>query len=234
MRYWIGRPDLRFRRGCDKDFFTAEKDFESAYGSNESYGWAYAFHAVLVGLRGDEKLGDSKKVVELIGRAHMNGLDRQMALLRVMMELSINNHGVHGGAAGFEDTLRLAWSTLQLASEETAARYFIANGLHHHLASKDPDAKSAIKRARAEMRGARARLLAMEGGLDCLEGKYGDACTKLKDLEHHFDLDALALVRRDPAWKAVRDCGCNELENQREKQEELQKAYDSYKQLFTF
>ncbi|MGK3983955.1 hypothetical protein WME99_13010 [Sorangium sp. So ce136] len=236
MRYWIGEPSRRLQGGSEQDFLLAKDDFETAYALNPAYGWAYAFQAILIGLH-----GDLDEAMNLIGKAYMNGLSRQLPILRVMMELAAyKGHGTakgdestRGGAGptGFETAVGHAWQTLQIDSEEAFARYFVANGLKHISERNDPDAEQAIVRARAELNGLRARLLAMEGGLDCLEGKYADARQKLRLLKSNFDLEALSLVRRDPAWKKVRDVDASQPQG---RNKELSDTHTDYKELFAF
>ncbi|WP_437878894.1 hypothetical protein [Sorangium sp. So ce513] len=225
MRYWVGHPHRRFAGGTPEDFELAEKDFEAAYERNPGYGWAYAFHAVLVALydvgkqdagKQDAVLHDPghhdmlERAMTLVGKASINGLDRTLTLLRIMMALATYRANKAAGtgvepSAGFKTAAEYAWQTLQIDSEEAAARYFVADNVYHMSNSDDADARHTIVRARAELRGLRARIIAMEGGLDCMEEKFADACEKLEFLRRNFDLEAYSLVRRDPAWARVRD-----------------------------
>lgn len=196
-RYSIGKPSQRFEVGSEIDFERGVGDFEAACAVNKSYGWAYAFHAVLLGLQ-----GSLDQAVKLIGRAHVNGIDRQLSIVRVMMELAICNG--QQGKGGCESAVQFAWQALQLDNEEFFARYFVADGMWHLERKDSADIRSAIERARAELSAAKARIVAMEGGLDCLEGKYDEAYRKLEALRGRCDVDALSLVGRDPAWRDVR------------------------------
>ncbi|WP_437961404.1 hypothetical protein WME76_18335 [Sorangium sp. So ce119] len=225
MRYWVGHPHRRFAGGTAEDFKLAQKDFEDACERNSGYGWAYAFHAVLVALYDDAPVDAGKKgavlhepgrhdmlerAMTLVGKASINGLDRTLTILRIIMALATYRAGKAAAmgvdpSPGFKTAAEYAWQTLQIDSEEAAARYFVADNVHHVSNPADADARHTIVRARAELRGVRARIIAMEGGLDCMEGKFAEACEKLEFLRRNFDVEAYSLVRRDPAWARVRE-----------------------------
>jgi len=175
------------------DFEAADADFTEACRLNPSYGWAFAFRAFLVGLDGQLDLS-----AKLIGEAQMKGLDRPLTILRVMMQLAIYRND----SVGFESAVGYAWQTLQLDSEDSFARYYVANGLK---ALGSPEADAAIRRARLALHDTQALLLAMMGGLDCMEGKLELAAGKAADLLAHRNLEALAMIERDPAWRPLRD-----------------------------
>ncbi|WP_438021204.1 hypothetical protein WMF18_19955 [Sorangium sp. So ce315] len=211
MRYWVGDPDRPHQPPSHDDFIAGVADFTEACALNPGYGWAYAFHAVLAGLHGDP--AQMAKAMELIGRACMNGLDRNLPIMRIMMALATRNAGKAGTPVAregarqpdpFEKAVEYAWQTLQLDNEEAFARYYVAVNMNFMPDREGDDAKHAIRRARTELNGLRARVTAMEGGLDCLEGNYSDAVEKMKYLESNHDIEALSLIFRDPAWEVVR------------------------------
>ncbi|WP_437617416.1 hypothetical protein [Sorangium sp. So ce1151] len=225
MRYWVGHPEHLFERATDDDFNRGEEDFKAACALNSGYGWAYAFHAVLAGLH-----GDLEPAFNLIGKASMNGLDRNLSMMRIIMALATHKAVKAGGAgdaveagdvvkvddAGkatggdahqsspFETAVDYAWKTLQIDSEEAFARYYVAVNVNRMPHSEDADAKHTIRRARTELRGLQARLNAMEGSLDCLEENPDGALERLKSLEDNFDLEALSLIDREPVWAIAR------------------------------
>ncbi|KYF76006.1 hypothetical protein BE11_03445 [Sorangium cellulosum] len=275
MRYWIGHSETRLEGGSGRDFTLGAADFEKAYEINAGYGWAYAFHAVLVGLgepqqrdpltpgqraqrgvpraRPEGSLGHGNRgnnldqAMELIGQACMNGLDRNMSIMRIMMELATYSAGDTSGhrerSLAHERAAEYAWQTLQVDNEEAFARYFVADNvnfmfdadkLNNASSLDDDDANHTILRARADLNGLRARIIAMEGGLDCLEGKFGDALEKLKALENNRDLEALSLVMRDPAWACVRDNNPQCVRGLPAHPEGLRDAHAQFLRLFNF
>ncbi|WP_437751026.1 hypothetical protein [Sorangium sp. So ce1389] len=240
MRYWIGHPESRLEGGMKDDFTLGERDFKEAYALNAGYGWAYAFHAVLVGLG-----NNLPEAMRLVGQASVNGLDRNLSIMRILMELATYDAGKTPAKDGerslaFERAAEYAWQTLQIDNEEAFARYFVADNVNFMLRADalrnapsldDDDAKHTIVRARAELNGLRARIVAMEGGLDCLEGNFGDALKKLEVLEKHRDIEALSLVKRDPAWARVRDY---KSQGESDHPEGLRGAHEQYQRLFKF
>lgn len=207
LRYWVNLH--KDSEEAERDFAQGDADFAEACRLNPSYGWAFAFRAFLVGLRGDLDLSE-----RLIGQAQMKGLDRPLTILRVMMQLAIYRNDPRG----FESAVGFAWQTLQLDSEDSFARYYVADGLK---AIGSPSADAAIRRARLALNDTQALLLAMMGGLDCMEGKMVHAKGKLADLIAHRNIEALAMIERDPAWAPVREGDANE-------------AHEHYQKLFEY
>lgn len=207
LRYWVNLH--KDSEEAERDYTQGDADFTAACQLNPSYGWAFAFRAFLVGLRGDLDLSQ-----QLIGEAQMKGLDRPLTILRVMMQLAIYRNDPRG----FESAVGFAWQTLQLDSEDSFARYYVADGLK---ALGSPDADAAIRRARLALNDTQALLLAMMGGLDCMEGKTLLAMGKLADLLAHRNIEALAMIERDPAWAPVREGDTNE-------------AHEHYRKLFEY
>lgn len=190
LRYWVNLH--KNSEEAERDFKQGDADFVAAGQLNPAYGWAFAFRAFLVGLRGDLDLSE-----KLIGEAQLKGLDRPLTILRVMMQLAIYRNDPRG----FESAVGFAWQTLQLDNEDSFARYYVANGLK---STGSPDAAAAIRRARLALHDTQSLLLAMLGGLDCMEGKLELAAGKLADLLAHRNIEALAMIERDPAWEPLR------------------------------
>jgi hypothetical protein len=228
MRYWIQTDMCRLTpgpsvSGSARDFESAKRDFNDAIQFNPSYGWAYAFSAILSAARcfaGDYPAEaithDMNDALFNIGKAQMNGLDRQPSMLRAMMELSIYMGGKmrkpEDAKAAYNNGVQFAWQALQIEIEETFARYFAADGLKQLQklsAVSQPVADAAVKRAHAALDGMTARLLAMRGGLDCLEGNQEAALEKLRQIREIGDLEALTMVSRDPAWAQLRKEECD-------------------------
>jgi tetratricopeptide (TPR) repeat protein len=207
LRYWVSLH--KGSEDAQRDFSQANADFTEACRLNPSYGWAFAFRAFLVGLRGDLDLSE-----KLIREAETAGLDRPLTILRVMMQLAIYRNDPRG----FNAAVGFAWQTLQLDSEDSFARYYVANGLN---ALGSPEAPDAIRRARLALNDTQALLLAMTGGLDCMEGKTELAMGKLADLLAHRNIEALAMIQRDPAWAPLRSGNPDE-------------AHDHYRKLFEY
>lgn len=248
MRYWIGTDMFRvlseperapLAKGMphkDEEYELADRDLREAIKLNPTYGWVYLFLAILRGTRGychrpaperivEGMLHDLNESMLNIGKAQMSGLNRELSMLRAMMELAIYTGGELALASPddsqtrsaatrvFRDGVQLAWRTLQIESDETPARYFVANGLKQ-LANlsgvDDPMVGAAIKRARAALDGMTARSLAMSGGLDCLVGDFPSARKKLAEIRRLRDLQAITMVSRDPAWAPLRgETGAN-------------------------
>jgi tetratricopeptide (TPR) repeat protein len=225
MRYWIRTDTYRLNpkpiaEGRDDgDFENAKKDFSAATQANPSYGWVFAFLAVLSAVRcfagesrADTVTNDVDQAMFYIGKAQMCGLDRHPSMLRAMMELSIYMGGKmsnpEDAKRAYHNGVQFAWQTLQVDTEETFARYFAADGLKQleRLGEiKAPMVDAAIMRARSAVDGMTARVLAMSGGLDCLSGDLETARKKLTQIREFGDLEALTLVSRDPAWRQLRE-----------------------------
>lgn len=216
------------------DYYLADEDFKRAIAINPGYSWVYLFVAILRATRPYyERLAGRKLVPEdglkcldesmlNIGKAQICGLNREVPMVRTMMELAIYMGGdlirhcdssktKNEAEEVFHSGVQLAWQLLQIECDETFARYFVANGLKH-LATlgcehvDDAMVNAAIARARAALAGMSARCLALSGGLDCLEGDRDSAEKKLEELRKIGDLQALTFVSRDPAWEPVRHC----------------------------
>ncbi|WP_437616877.1 hypothetical protein WMF20_23530 [Sorangium sp. So ce834] len=232
----------------NKEYHRADKDFSEALLLNPNYGWVYLFRAILRATRAHDEMpgpderskgpdGYRSESMCDIGMAQMSGLNRELTMVRAMMEMSIYTGGelrVASEKTGtnektselrerarqiLNEGVRFAWQTLQIESDETFARYFVANGLRQielldsagarvrkpgDPAIHDPTVKAAVQRARVAVNGMDARLLAMSGGLDCLAGDLTEARKKLAKILELNDLQAITIVSRDPAWEPLR------------------------------
>ena len=230
MRYWIDSIGST-QSASINDFNDGCSDFAGALDYNPTYGWAQAFWGVLYALNMSPAIpapGSGAMVSPMdlalaqLTSAQMNGMDRQLSVLRVIMELYVY-HGANSAnnpnsQQFLEEGGRAAWEVLQLDSDETFARYFVADALSNQ---GDPEAPFAVQRARMALSDMSARILAMDGALDCLEIMLVDrqiiqtsdpsfvsdrlvaAAGKLQTLKSNCDLEALSLVKHDPAWAFV-------------------------------
>jgi hypothetical protein len=155
--------------------------------------------------------------MKMLAQAQLNGLDRQLSITRIVMELYLYNQNATASA-------NTAFQALQIDSEEMCARYFAADALSQ---LNHPEASAVIARAQMELDDMQARLYAMAGGLFCLAGDYVNATAQLGFLAGKRDMEALSLVKHDPAWHAVRNATPSD-------SAELQKAHAAYTKVFAF
>lgn len=194
-RYFINLFQTN-RRPSSEDFEHGDRSFRLACVANPSYGWAFAFHAILLALH-----GEMSGAVDLIGKAQMTGLDRVQTLQKVLMELSMYSARDN---EQYRRTVQLAWQVLQSNSEEAMGRYFVADGLTQ---MKHPEAECAIETARRELHVARDRITCMMAGLDLLQHKDDDAKQKLREIAACVDMHTLVMLSKDPAWERARNEG---------------------------
>lgn len=232
MRCWIGVP-LQRQFGKQSvplhDFEQGDWHFKRACNFNPAYGWAYAFHAVLLGLR------QSETAVQLIGKAYLSGMDRQVPLMRTLTNLYlVNKSRTTVDQQPHEEAVQSAWSLLREESDEVYARYYVADGLKHSPAGTldRRTLEAAINRARVEVLGMRGRTLAMQGGLACMQERYGEAAKMLEEIRSlqevtMCDLETLSMLSFDPAWSRVREPGTDVDANPA-----LQRAHEEFVKLF--
>ncbi|MGK4004043.1 hypothetical protein WMF31_15525 [Sorangium sp. So ce1036] len=247
MRCWIMNDllstleihDTHTTKTFKSDHRNAIDDLSAAAQCNPTYGWAYLFLAVIHSIpdelpdRSNNTLNQHHnsmplshdKSLQYIGKAQLSGLNRDLTMVRLMMELSIYTGGQsarllrqrtahadhvakHEAVQTLREGVRYAWQALQMENDDTLARYFVANGLHELAEldninleiSENPTLKAALKRARVAVEGMKARCQAMSGGLDCMEKNWESARRTLNEIRESKDLQAITIVRRDPAW----------------------------------
>lgn len=234
LRYWTCSPFSQLQDGemLEHDFTEGTTYFEKACALNTAYGWAYAFHAVLLGLK------EAHAAVDKIGKAYMSGMDRQVPLMRSMASFSVIDYArrdvhdikTHATMVGY------AWNLLQAETDEVYARYYVADGLHLLKSNEKSgrNVQAAINRARVEVNGMKGRALAMEGGLACMEGRYDVVAKLLTEIftlqdRTMCDLETLTMIAYDAAWAKVRDPSATAAA-----EPGLQDAHEAFKKLFNF
>jgi len=230
----------------------AIQDFKRACKANPGYSWAYAFHGLVLGMRGDKE-----SAIALLGQANLSGMDRQLTFLRSLILLwgsppaSPNPQESPAEDKTTETQKYLAqavqksWDLLQIDGDETYARYFVATSLKSNQLLRtgasgklqhsifEQTSEAAILRAWVSVTDMKAKVMAMEGGLACLERNFTKASESLaailKLYEHNglADIDVVGMLRFDTAWSEVRK-PAKDLGNSA-----LDKAHSLYRQIVT-
>jgi tetratricopeptide (TPR) repeat protein len=186
LAFWLSTwtdPPTRIRHGG-----LAIGDFTRATTLNRTYPWALAFHAFQLSL-----MNDFEGARQKLGEALLADVGGRLVVLRGMTELYVYK-------GEWAQAVQNGWLALQKDPEDTIARYFLTEAMAQ---TKAEGWRAAVDNCRSQLLRMHSLLHGMLGGLAILEGKMEEAKEMVEEIIEHPDLETIAFVQRDPAWRPL-------------------------------